>query len=132
MVGNFLVVNSKMCEEDDISVLDWNLEESARKMKLDRKSFLQQDNDPQHTPRILTKNFHENKIKGLPRLARSPGMNTIKYSWTEVENIVKTKKPKNHTELISIFQDAWLKMASSVTMKLIECVLERIEAFIKA
>jgi len=58
MVGNFQVVNSKMCEEDDISVLDWNLEESARKMKLDRKSFLQQDNDPQHTPRILTKNFH--------------------------------------------------------------------------
>ena len=53
--------------------------------------MLQQDNDPEHTTKILIKNWHQNKFKVLSWSTQSPDIdiNIFEHLWAEIKNIVK-------------------------------------------
>lgn len=129
-VGNLVKINGKMTGAHYVSILNENLNESARKMNLDRFIF-QQDNDPKHTSRVATQYFTENQIEKLEWPAQSPDCNPIEHLWS----ILDTKIPLSARQNMQIFwnelQRQWDAISQEILQNLVNSMPKRLLAVIE-
>ena len=52
--GQLIALRGIMKSEDDIKILDENLQLSVQNLDLSQQFTFQQDNDPEHTSKLLT------------------------------------------------------------------------------
>ena len=65
-VGALVRVNGIMKKEDYRDILEVNLKQSARNLGMGRRWIFQQDNDPKHTSKLVSKWLADERINILP------------------------------------------------------------------
>jgi transposase len=130
-VGQLVFIDGIMNSEVYLTILDENLQQSAHKLGLKSKLIFQQDNDPKHTAKIITKFLQEKKVEKLPWVAQSPDLNPIEHLWDEMGRKMKEQKVQNKQELRELVVEVWKSISSSVTQKLVNSMGRRIREVIK-
>ena len=105
-VGNLVLIDGTMYKEQYEKILVENVKQSAKKLKM-RSFIFQQDNDPKHTARTVSKWFVNNKINFLVWRSQSSDLNPIEHLWDELERCMKSYSPKNKEELRTILNHEW-------------------------
>lgn len=131
-VGQLEFIDGIMNKELPIKILDENLRQSVRKLRMGRRFIFQQDGDPKHTAKIVTKWFNENKVKVLDWVGQSPDLNPIEHLWSHLKRRIAARKPSNLKDLKTIIVDEWNQIGPEVTQKLVESMPRRIQAVIEA
>ncbi|PIO62280.1 hypothetical protein TELCIR_16172 [Teladorsagia circumcincta] len=94
--------------------------------------IFQQDNDPKHKSKLLTKWFHDNNVPLLPWPSQSPDLNPIEHLWDELERQVKGLRARNEDEKFLQLKAAWENIPQEKIDKLIESMPRRCQAVIDA
>lgn len=128
--GNLVRVHGTMNKEDYIDILADNVKESASKLGLGRRWTFQQDNDPKHTAKIVTKWFHDNGVKVLEWPAQNPDLNPIENLWRELKIRIHARNPKNLSELEIYAKEEWSKLPVATCENLVINYKKRLQAVI--
>lgn len=75
--GELEFINSIMIKEVYLDIIRRKVHTSARKLGLSSRFIFQQDGEPKHTTKFLSKWFKDNKFKVLDWSTQSPDLNTI-------------------------------------------------------
>ena len=126
MCSSDLIMDANMYQE----ILEKRLKASARKLGLGRKFTFQQDGDPKHTAKSVTKWLSDNKVKVLDWVAQSPDMNPIEHLWSALKRKVAVRKPTNLAALRTVVEEEWNSISPDVTKNLVESMPRRIQALI--
>lgn len=86
------------------------------------------DNDPKHTSGLVKDWIIDEKIRMLKWPAQSPDINPIENLWNDVENHVKSAKPKNLNDLWIEIQNGWKSITPDRCQKLVESLPRRLAA----
>jgi len=130
-VGNLVRVEGIMYKEQYEKILNENIKQSAKKLKM-RSFIFQQDNDPKHTAGTINQWFINNRINKLEWPAQSPDLNPIEHVWDELERPLKPYSPKNKEELWAIMQQEWKAIGRDVTSKLVNSITNRLQEVLKS
>ena len=129
--GSLSKVDGIMKKEDYAEILHKNLKPSVQKLKLGRHWIFQQDNDPKHTSKFVTKWLQEKKVDVLEWPSQSPDLNPIENLWTELKQRVRKRKPTNLVQLHQICQEEWVKIPPEYCKRLIQSYPNRLKDEIK-
>ncbi|CAF3569100.1 unnamed protein product, partial [Rotaria sp. Silwood2] len=124
-VGNLVLIDGTMYKEQYEKIFVENVKQSAKKLKI-RSFIFQQDNDPKHTARTVSKWFANNKINVLEWLSQLPDLNLIEHLWDELERRMKPYSPRNKEELWTILKHEWEGIGRDVTSKLVDSMSNRL------
>lgn len=91
-------------------ILDANLMQSVKKLKLKRGWLLQMDNDPKHTSKSTVDYIKRHKLKVLPWPSQSPDLNIIENLWIDLKRAVRDRQPRNLKELEDFCKEQWAKI----------------------
>ena len=114
------------------TILEENLMQSAKDLKLGRRFIFQQDNDPKHTARATMECFRSKHANVFKWPSQSPDLNPIENLWQDLKIAVHRWSPSNLTELQLFCQEEWTKMSISRCTKLVETYPKRLAAVIAA
>ena len=78
-VGALVRVNGIMKKEDYRDILEENLKQSARNLEIRHRWILQQDNDPKHTSKFVSKWLADERVNVLPH--REKRLVESKHVW---------------------------------------------------
>uniref|UniRef100_A0A803JRZ9 Tc1-like transposase DDE domain-containing protein n=1 Tax=Xenopus tropicalis TaxID=8364 RepID=A0A803JRZ9_XENTR len=92
-------VDGKMDGAKYRAILEENLLESAKDLRLGRRFTFQQDNDPKHKARATMEWFKTKHIHELEWPKQSPDLNPIENLWQDLKTAVHKRCPSNLTEL---------------------------------
>ena len=109
-VGNLVFIDGNMPGEMYRDILEKNLLQSVKKLKMKKDWVFQQDNDPKHRAAIVTNWLNRNKIERLVWPSFSPDMNPIEHLWDEIERRMKKEQPKNVHELRDALTRVWERL----------------------
>ena len=84
-VGALVRVNGIMKKEDYRDILEENLKQSARNLEIRHRWILQQDNDPKHTSKFVSKWLADERVNVLPWPSQSPDLNPIENMSAELK-----------------------------------------------
>lgn len=130
--GRLVKVEGKMNAAKYGEILEDNLIQSARELRLGRRFIFQQDNDPKHTAKATQKWFKDNKVNVLEWPSQSPDLNPIENLWLDLKRAVHAQSSCNLTELEQFCKEEWSKIAVSRCASLIETYPHRLSAVIAA
>uniref|UniRef100_W5NN98 Tc1-like transposase DDE domain-containing protein n=1 Tax=Lepisosteus oculatus TaxID=7918 RepID=W5NN98_LEPOC len=130
--GKMVKIEGKMDAAKYRTILDENLLESAKDLKLGRRFIFQQDNDPKHTAKSTKEWFTNKRIQVFEWPSQSPDLNPIENLWKELKTAVHKRSPSNLTELELFCKEEWARISVSRCAKLIETYPKRLAAVIAA
>ena len=130
-VGNLVFITGNMTGEMYRDILQKNLFESVKKLKLGKDWVMQHDNDPKHRAHIVTNWLDRENVERLKWPPFSPDLNPIEHIWDEVERRMKKERPKNETELKQALLRVWQGIGQDVTKKLVNSVPNRLNEVIR-
>ena len=113
-------------------VLEENLLQSAKDLRLERRFTFQQGNAPKHTAKTTLEWLQNKNMKVLEWPSQSPDLNPIDNLWKDLKIAVHRHSPSNLTEFEQICKEEWEKIPKSRCTKLIRTYTRRLEAVIAA
>ncbi len=111
--GRLVAIEGKMNAAKYRDILDENLLQSAKDLRLGRRFTFQQDNDPKHTAKITKEWLHNNSVTVLEWPSQSPDLNSIEHLWRDLKMAVHQRLPSNLTELERICKEEWQRIPKS-------------------
>ncbi|KAG2457255.1 TC1A transposase, partial [Polypterus senegalus] len=117
--GRLVAIEVKMNAVKYRDILDKNLLQSAKDLRLGRRFIFQQDNDPKHTAKITKEWLHNNSVTVLEWPSQSPDLNPIEHLWRDLKMAVHQCLPSNLTELEKICKEEWQRIPKSRCEKLV-------------
>ncbi len=98
--------------------------------------YFQQDNAPCHKAQIISDWFleHDNEFTLLKWPPQSPDLNPIEHLWDVVEREIRIMdvQPTNLQKLRDAIMSIWTKISEECFQHLVESMLRRIKAVLKA
>ncbi|MGH0119912.1 UNVERIFIED_CONTAM: hypothetical protein FKN15_059840 [Acipenser sinensis] len=92
-------------------ILEENLLQSAKDLRLGRRFTLQQDNDPKHTAKATLEWLKNKKVNVLEWPSQSADLNLIENLRQGLKITVHQQSPSNLTELEQFCQEEWANTA---------------------
>jgi hypothetical protein len=129
--GNLVFIEEIMDRYLYVDILNNNLKQSAKKLKMGRTFIFQQDCDPKHTSKLAKKFFEDNHISLLDSPPQSPDLNVIEQLWDYVERNIREYDISNKNQLKSAILEVWQNIPPELTKKLVESVPKRIQAVLQ-
>jgi hypothetical protein len=80
-------------------ILEGNLFQSPRDLRLGRRFTFQQDHDPEHTAKATLEWIKGKHLNVLEWPSQSPGLNPIENLWYDLKIAVQQRNPANLKEL---------------------------------
>uniref|UniRef100_A0A3Q4I3F8 Tc1-like transposase DDE domain-containing protein n=1 Tax=Neolamprologus brichardi TaxID=32507 RepID=A0A3Q4I3F8_NEOBR len=130
--GKLVRVDGKMNGAKYRAILEENLLESAKDLRLGWRFTFQQDNDPKHKARATMEWFKTKHIHVLECPSQSPDLNPIENLWQDLKTAVHKRCPSNLTELELFCKEEWARISVSRCAKLVETYPKRLAAGIAA
>ena len=113
-------------------IVEGNLFQSSRDLRLGRRFTLQQDNDPKHTAKATLEWFKGKQVNVLEWPSQSPDLNPIENLWYDLKIAVYQQNPSNLKELEQFCLEEWSKNPVTRCAKLIVTYPKRLAASIAA
>uniref|UniRef100_A0A8K9UU17 Transposase Tc1-like domain-containing protein n=1 Tax=Oncorhynchus mykiss TaxID=8022 RepID=A0A8K9UU17_ONCMY len=113
-------------------ILEGNLFQSSRDLRLGQRFTFQQDNDPKHTAKATPEWFNGTHLNVLELPSQSPDLNPIENQWYDLKIAVHQQNPSNLKELEQFCIEEWAKIPVARCAKLIETYPKRLAAVIAA
>ena len=113
-------------------ILEGNLFQSSRDVRLGRRFTFRQDNDPKHTAKATLKLFKGKHVNVLERPSQSPDLNLIENLRYDLKISVHQRNPSNLKELEQFGLEEWAKILVARCAKLIELGPKKLAAVIAA
>jgi transposase len=98
----------------------------------DGNGTFQQDNDPKHTARLVQQRFADLNMPILRLPSQSPDMNPIENLWSILDKKCSMRKCNSEAQLYEVLAAAWNKLPADLLQRLVESMLNRIQAVIEA
>lgn len=130
-VGSLVFIDGNMTGEMYREILDKNLFQSTKKLKMGNGWLFQHDNDPKHRAAIVTNWLNRCRVERLKWPSSSPDMNPIEHLWDEIERRMKKHQPKNVQELKDSLVRVWEAVEGEVLKKLVDSVPNRLNELIR-
>ncbi|KAG2471120.1 TCB1 transposase, partial [Polypterus senegalus] len=111
--GRLVAIDGKMNAAKYRDILDKNLLQSVKDLRLGRRFTFQQNNDPKHTAKIMKEWLHNNSVTILEWPSQSPDLNPIEHLWRDLKMAVHQRLPSNLTELERICKEEWQRIPKS-------------------
>lgn len=130
--GNLHHIQSNMKAADYIPILDANLLQSKRKLRLTRDWQFMHDNAPAHTARVTTAWLQQARVRTLKWPANSPDMNPIEHLWIVLKRNLSGLGRAPKSQLFAKAKEAWDLITVAECRRLVESMPRRLAAVIKA
>ena len=130
-VGNLVFLDRNMDMHYYVDILDKNLIQSAKHLRLGRHFVFQQDNNPKHISGLAKAWLKKNKIELFSWIFFSPDMNPIEHHWDELDHRVKKPQPTSKSDLQRVLLEEWNGIGHDVTEKLVNSMPNRFYECIK-
>ena len=134
-VGNLVRIDGGLDTELYCKILEEDLASSVEFYGGDLNDFIfQQDNDPKHKSKMVTKWLSESKIEVLDWPAQSPDINPIENLWVHLKIRLSAydSVPTSMHELWERVEKVWNDIPAEFCVKLIESMPKRVNAVLKA
>ena len=103
-----------------------------RKVQLGYNWKYQQDNDPNHTAKVVKKWFKDNDVNVLEWSSQSPDLNLIENLWRDLKTRVMAGKPTNLTQLEAFAKEEWANIPQETCREPVDTYIKnRLEAVMK-
>ena len=97
--GRLVRIEGKMNGAKYREILDKNLIQSPKYLRLGRRFYFQQDNDPKHTAKTTQEWLWHKPLYVVEWRSQSLDLNPIKHLWRDRKIAVQRRSPSNLTEL---------------------------------